>query len=72
MVLNDLNPFGNQKAVYASSDALWAMFFAIIDRQHFDLTITNACIRLVEPGGQVRSPSILTNYPKNLNQRRTV
>jgi hypothetical protein len=53
---NDLNPFGAQKAVYASSDALWAMFFAITDRQRFDLSISNACIRLIEPGGQVQGP----------------
>jgi hypothetical protein len=28
----DLNEFGNQKAVYAASDGLWAMFFAVVDR----------------------------------------
>jgi hypothetical protein len=29
---NDVGWFGNRKAVYAASDALWAMFFAIMNR----------------------------------------
>jgi len=28
----DLSAFGNQKAVYAAGDGIWAMFFAIVDR----------------------------------------
>jgi hypothetical protein len=53
---NDLNEFGNQKAVYASSDGIWAMFFAIIDRVGYDLSITNACIRLKAPDGTIDGP----------------
>ena len=53
---NDLNDFGNQKAIYASSDALWAMFFAIVDRDRFPMSITNACIRLADEAGQVHGP----------------
>jgi len=52
---NDLNEFGNQKAVYAASDGLWAMFFAIVDRGRVT-SITNACIRLEEDTGAVRGP----------------
>jgi hypothetical protein len=44
---NDLNEFGNQKAVYAASDGLWAMFFAIVDRERVT-SITNACVRLID------------------------
>jgi hypothetical protein len=47
---NDLNEFGNQKAVYAASDGLWAMFFAIVDRERV-MSITNACIRLADETG---------------------
>lgn len=46
---NDLVEFGNQKAVYAASDGLWAMFFAIVDRNRV-ASITNACVRLEESG----------------------
>src|SRR5690348_14646642 len=29
---NDTEEFGNRRAVYAASDGLWAMYFAIVDR----------------------------------------
>jgi hypothetical protein len=44
---NDLSDFGNQKAVYAASDGIWAMFFAIVDRERVQ-SVTNACVRLVD------------------------
>jgi hypothetical protein len=52
---NDLNEFGNQKAVYAASDGLWSMFFAIVDRDRVT-SITNACIRLEQESGTVHGP----------------
>jgi hypothetical protein len=52
---NDLNEFGSQKAVYAASDGLWAMFFAIVDRDRVT-SITNACIRLEQDTGAVHGP----------------
>ena len=52
---NDLTEFGNQKAIYAASDGLWAMFFAIIDRERLR-SITNACIRLVDETGTFHGP----------------
>ncbi len=53
---SDLTDFGNQRAVYAAADGLWAMYFAIVDRDRYDLTLTNACIRLQDPAGSVRGP----------------
>jgi hypothetical protein len=52
---NDLNEFGNQKAVYAASDGVWAMFFAIVDRSRVR-SITNACIRLADETGTLHDP----------------
>lgn len=52
---NDLNEFGNQKAVYAASDGLWAMFFAMVDRDRVG-SITNACVRLTDPAGTMHGP----------------
>jgi hypothetical protein len=52
---NDLNEFGNQKAIYAASDGLWAMFFAIVDRQRVT-SITNACVRLADATGMLHGP----------------
>jgi len=51
----DLNEFGSQKAVYAASDGLWAMFFAIVDRDQVT-SITNACVRLADEMGIQHGP----------------
>lgn len=40
----DLHEFGAQKAVYATDDGIWPLYFAIVDR-HKSPTIVNACIR---------------------------
>lgn len=53
---NDLNEFGAQTAVYAAGDGLWAMFFAILDREQYSMSTSNACIRLVDETGQVSEP----------------
>jgi len=52
---NDLNEFGNQKAVYAASDGIWAMFFAIVDRSQVG-SVTNACVRLADETGAIHGP----------------
>jgi hypothetical protein len=52
---NDLNEFGNRKAVYAASDGLWAMFFAIVDRCRVK-SVANACIRLANETGTIHGP----------------
>ncbi|MFN8487100.1 MAG: hypothetical protein U0350_05865 [Caldilineaceae bacterium] len=51
----DLTEFGNQKAVYAAADGIWAMFFAIVDRDRVG-SIANACIRLADQAGAVHGP----------------
>ena len=40
----DFAPFGRQKAVFATTDPIWAMFYAIVDRDRHRLTLNNACI----------------------------
>ncbi|MEZ4731503.1 MAG: hypothetical protein R3E79_30665 [Caldilineaceae bacterium] len=52
---SDLTDFGNQKAVYAAADGLWAMFFAVVDRARV-MSITNACIRIEEESGVMHGP----------------
>jgi hypothetical protein len=52
----DLSEFGAQTAVYAAGDGLWAMFFAILDRDHYPMATSNACIRLVNEAGKVSEP----------------
>ncbi|GGR26872.1 hypothetical protein GCM10008957_42930 [Deinococcus ruber] len=47
---NDVGWFGNRKAVYASSDALWAMFFAVMDRPRVEMRVVNAAITVERAG----------------------
>lgn len=53
---HDVGDFGNQKAVYAASDGLWAMFFAVVDRNRFTMSVNNACIRLTDETGALDGP----------------
>jgi hypothetical protein len=48
---NDVDDFGNRRAVYAASDGLWPMYFAILDRDPYAMGLTNACIQLVGEEG---------------------
>ena len=52
---NDLGEFGNQRAVYAAGDGIWAMFFAIADRDRIG-SVTNACVRLADAAGRLSPP----------------
>lgn len=52
---NDLHDFGNQKAIYAASDGLWPMFFAVVDRARVP-TVVNACIRITDESGKRHGP----------------
>jgi len=46
----DDNEFGNRQQIFGSPDAIWAMWFAILDKSKFNLT-RNGCVRVgVGPG----------------------
>lgn len=64
---NDLREFGAQKAVYAASDGIWPMYFAIVDRiRYADMSLMNACIHVEMPDG-TRTPSLyFFSVPKHL------
>jgi hypothetical protein len=48
----DFAPFGAQKAVFATTDPIWAMFYAIVDRDRYRLTLNNGCILLMDAEGR--------------------
>jgi hypothetical protein len=52
----DFAPFGDQKAVFATSDPVWAMFYAIVDREGHEITLNNGCIVALDPGGRPGAP----------------
>ena len=41
---NDKRAYSNQFAIYATTDGIWVMYFAILDRnKHPDITLFNSC-----------------------------
>src|SRR5918995_923499 len=52
----DFAPFGHQKAVFATSDPIWAMFYAIVDRDRYRVTLNNGCILLMNSEGRPGVP----------------
>jgi hypothetical protein len=52
----DFAPFGHQKAVFATTDPIWAMFYAVVDRDRYRLTLANGCILFVDAEGRPGPP----------------
>jgi hypothetical protein len=52
----DFAPFGHQKAVFATTDPIWAMYYAIVDRDRYRLTLNNGCIQLMDTEGRPGVP----------------
>ncbi len=52
----DHTEFGNRNAVYAASDGLWPMYFAILDRDRHDLSLINCAVRPIAADGAPGEP----------------
>ncbi len=53
---NDLTEFGDRCAVYAASDSLWAMYFAVVNKGESVTSLINACFRLLNDDGSLSLP----------------
>ena len=53
---NDVAEFGNRAAVYAAADGLWPMYFAILDRDRYWMSLTNSCSRVQDRDGRLGEP----------------
>jgi hypothetical protein len=53
---DDAHPFGDRAAVFGSSDGLWSMYYAILDRAKFPMLLVNAAFRLEEEDGRLGEP----------------
>ena len=53
---NDIEEFGNRRAVYAASDGIWPIFFAVMDRVRYVRSLTNACFRVVTADSTLSTP----------------
>lgn len=53
----DGRAFSGQKAIYATTDGIWAIFFAIVDRKHFTpLSLFNSCLNIQISADQILGP----------------
>ena len=44
---NDVKAYSNQRAIYATTDGIWVIYFSIIDRKRFaHLSLFNSCLRI--------------------------
>lgn len=66
----DLNEFGSQEAVYAAADGIWAMFFAIVDRDNFPMLVSNACIQFVDGDKLLSEPLYVFSLSQGMLQKR--
>ena len=55
---NDLAEFGNRRAVYAASDGIWPIYFAVVNRDGPVTSLVNSCARVVGADG-IRSRAVL-------------
>ena len=65
---NDSGLFSGQNAVYAASDGIWPMFFAIRNRS-IPMRIINGCLRLERSPGVVDEPLYFFSISREALQR---
>ena len=53
---NDVGEFGNRRAVYAASDGIWPICFAVMDRDAGVTSLVNSCARVVGSDGSRSEP----------------
>ena len=66
----DFAPFGDQKAVFATSDPIWAMFYAIVDRDRYELTLNNGCILVLDSTGRPGTPHYYFSITRDALEER--
>jgi len=54
----DIRAFSNQRAIYATTDGIWVIYFAILDRQPYrgELSLFNSCLRARIAADQLSDP----------------
>jgi hypothetical protein len=66
---NDVQEFGNRCAVYAASDGIWPIFYAILDRGRMQISLLNACFRTVLPTGALNDPVYFFSISQEARQQ---
>lgn len=53
---DDIDDFGNRSAVFAASDGIWPIFYAVLDRERHPMSLINGCFRVADDGGSLSAP----------------
>lgn len=54
---NDVRAYSNQRAIYATTDGIWVIYFAILDRKKYSgMSLFNSCLRARISANQVSDP----------------
>jgi len=54
---NDMRAFSNQWAIYATTDGIWVIYFAILDRQRYrGLSLFNSCFQARVSANELSDP----------------
>ena len=54
---NDKRAFSNQRAIYATTDGIWVIYFAILDRKKYpEMSLFNTCLRARISPDQLSDP----------------
>lgn len=54
---NDIRAYSNQRAIYATTDGIWVIYFAILDRKkHPKVTLFNSCLQARISADQLSDP----------------
>ena len=54
---NDKKAFSNQHAIYATTDGIWVIYFAILDRRKYpEMSLFNTCLRARVSASQLSNP----------------
>ncbi|MDR1325708.1 MAG: hypothetical protein LBK00_06700 [Treponema sp.] len=66
----DLTTFGNQKAVYAAADGIWPIFYAILNRAKYPMSLCSGCIYIKAENEILTGPFYFFSISKNALEQR--
>jgi hypothetical protein len=54
---NDIRAYSNQRTIYATTDGIWVIYFAILDRKKYpEMSLFNSCLRARLSADQLSDP----------------
>jgi len=53
---DDVRAYSSQRAIYATTDAIWAIFFAILNRRECEFGVSNTCFTVTPDSGETLGP----------------